>query len=76
MKLSEGSTISHYNRLDGAERILSDLYTQALHGADRDAHDPYIQGLLKAIVAVKAAQKQLDWSPAPPEDNSAILRQI
>lgn len=78
MKTTESVTIHHYNKLDGVDRILSDLYNYAILTSEKDTHDPYVQGLLKAIVAVKAAQRHLDWTPYPAEmeEDGALTRQI
>jgi hypothetical protein len=59
------TAISHYNRLEGVERILTDLYRNRLSdpGIKDPDYDQYSHNLLKAITTVKGAQSKLPWSP-------------
>ena len=63
--MTNNTVISHYNKLEGIDRILKDLYNVALANGRHDSYDPYAQRLLGAILAVAAAQRQLGWSPSP-----------
>jgi hypothetical protein len=64
-KLSQNTVISHYNKLEGVDRILTELYGTALRAGQHNTYDPYSQKLLSAILAVATAQRELHWSPAP-----------
>ena len=64
-KLSQNTVISHYNKLEGVDRILTELYGAALRAGQHNTYDPYSQKLLSAILAVATAQRELNWSPAP-----------
>jgi len=62
-KMSQNTVISHYNKLEGVERILVDLYNVALKSTNQDVYDPYTANLLKCISDVKGAQRKLGWTP-------------
>jgi hypothetical protein len=59
------TAISHYNRLEGVERVLTELYQTALRnfGPNLYEHNLYCEGLLKSITTVKGAQNKLPWNP-------------
>jgi hypothetical protein len=63
--MTKDKAISHYNRLEGIERILTELYQARLKDSDvRDSdYDQYSHNLLKAITTVKGAQNKLPWTP-------------
>jgi hypothetical protein len=68
MNLKNDTAIFHYNKLEGVDRILTELYGVALRASKQDEHDPYSQRLLAAILAVSAAQRQIPWSPSGEPD--------
>jgi hypothetical protein len=61
--MKQETAISHYNRLEGVERILTELYQAALRSTGSDK-DLYCEGLLKSITTVKGAQNKLPWNPS------------
>jgi len=76
-KLSQNTVISHYNKLEGVDRILTELYGAALRAGQSSSYDPYAQKLLNAILAVATAQRELHWSPSEQkEDVDATPRTI
>lgn len=73
MNLTNNTVISHYNKLEGVDRILTELYGAALRAGQHNTYDPYTQKLLNAILAVASAQRELPWSPAPVDSESTEI---
>jgi len=73
MNLTNNTIISHFNKLEGIDRILADLYGAALRASKQDRYDAYAQKLLNAILAVASAQRELPWSPAPVNPESTEI---
>ena len=69
MSMTENTVIRHYNKLEGIDRLLTEMYGVALRAVKQDVNDPYSQHLLKAILAVIAAQRQLGWTPFEEKEN-------
>jgi hypothetical protein len=69
LNMTNNQVISHFNKLEGVDRILKDLYNVALVTGRHDSYDPYTQKLLNAILAVTNAQRELPWSPSSDSDH-------
>jgi hypothetical protein len=64
--MKQETVVSHYNRLEGVERVLTELYQTALRNVGQNPYeqDAYCEGLLKSITTVKGAQNKLPWNPS------------